>query len=81
MSNELKPCPFCGSDATLEYNENCGWQVYCDDRRCTVETSTYFRGTLEEAIEAWNTRHPITADDKMRAGMNIIYEMIMRGER
>ena len=44
MSNELKPCPFCGGDAALESKTRLGsggcdlfeWHVSC--RRCGVET-------------------------------------------
>ena len=53
--SELKPCPFCGSEASL---------VWMDDEEldlCWVEcgrcgASTVFCGQPELAIDAWNTR-------------------------
>lgn len=28
---ELKPCPFCGGHAILIYDNQEGYQIYCDD--------------------------------------------------
>jgi hypothetical protein len=47
--NELKPCPFCGSEAYITQDQ--GWQVNC---KVCCETSWY--NTPQEAIEAWNRR-------------------------
>ena len=58
MSEELKPCPFCGSkriapeifndddDVTVEYAISC--------LNCKAQSS-YFT-SFEDAINAWNTR-------------------------
>lgn len=63
--NELKPCPFCGNKAALEYDEkrnsidvvcsycNCimsGFYVYYRHRNGAFEE------TAEKAIEEWNRR-------------------------
>ena len=50
MSEELKPCPFCGGVA--EELGSCVHWISCAD--CRAESYTY--DTLEEAIEAWNRR-------------------------
>ena len=59
--SELKPCPFCGSEANLEtlegYCTNCmnnpdDYAVQCND--CVSSTDRY--SVPEEAIKAWNTR-------------------------
>ena len=62
MNNELKPCPFCGSEAVLEcrdedYNDD--WIVYCLnlDGECEFCPCTKYHETAEDAIEAWNTRY------------------------
>lgn len=57
---ELKPCPFCGSEADTAYNTRFNWQVFCTNDECFMNTITmYGKGTEEEAIEAWNRRAPI----------------------
>ena len=68
MSEKLKPCPFCGGEATYWLNNIGGISVGCltsyrgiDHPRCPVEPIvTTFRRDVEtakeEAIEAWNTR-------------------------
>ena len=50
--SELKPCPFCGGEATTMEIQYEGWTAMCVD--CPAETSYLF--TEEEAIEAWNRR-------------------------
>lgn len=69
MSEELKPCPFCGNDGRgpiehalhISYNEHdwreASWSPQCD--KCTA-TMGYFV-SKEEAIDAWNTRKEIAA--------------------
>ena len=65
---ELKPCPFCGGDATLQTTTNPraqrGWYPTCQTSNCpgmTIEQDeqggTHFDyWTKPEAIAAWNTR-------------------------
>lgn len=63
-TKEIKPCPFCGSDAGVlnmpEYNKLPVFQsvVYC--RRCNAKVTGWVRDTeaeaVESAIENWNTR-------------------------
>jgi Lar family restriction alleviation protein len=73
MNKELKPCPFCGGEATLyDYEES--RDIYDKETLGYVDTE-YFtkygvdcefcgcivadRNSEAEAIEAWNTRKPI----------------------
>ena len=51
MKNELKPCPFCGGQATLEREENDDWIVWC---RCGCVLGAF--GASDEAETAWNRR-------------------------
>lgn len=63
MATELRPCPFCGGEAEINFvppfvhprNGRKGlerWQIFCDS--CGVFTPGML--TKEEAIEAWNRR-------------------------
>ena len=60
MSEELKPCPFCGGEAEI-YNDGFGgnWAVRC---ACGAEVSGYIE-TEAEAVAAWNTRAERTCDE------------------
>lgn len=63
MTNELKPCPFCGSEAKLfTARGKCNQIVRCLE--CNV--SPGYRQTKKEAIEAWNTRAERTCHNKSR---------------
>lgn len=53
MSEELKPCPFCGSDDLLVVScAPLGWQVECADCYATGPAM----GSQAETREAWNRR-------------------------
>lgn len=58
MMHDLKPCPFCGGDATLEQNFELAWQIWCANENCTVLSETAIGSELD-SIAAWNRR----ADD------------------
>ena len=53
MSEQLKPCPFCGGEASNMHAYGLHERVYC--RKCFASTSTSFtdRG---KAFAAWNAR-------------------------
>ena len=63
---ELKPCPFCGCDATTVYAKR-GWKGECSNRfgTCTVNARTHYQPTKPQAIDAWNRRasEPLHPDD------------------
>jgi hypothetical protein len=54
MTEELKPCPFCGGEAKIGSfkgsKEN--WAVWCES--CCIPCSEKY--TIEETIKTWNTR-------------------------
>ncbi len=61
MSEELKPCPFCGKPAYMA-DHDCGWMVECINEKCHIQPMTRDAFHREaEAIKAWNTR---TQDNK-----------------
>lgn len=51
MTDELKPCPFCGGEAEITKNEMRVW-VHCT--KCYSDTNLY--QTQKEAVDAWNLR-------------------------
>lgn len=59
MSEELKPCPFCGGDADGG-NYVIEGAVWCKKCRCTIirkHTNKSYPGNgMEIAIRVWNTR-------------------------
>ena len=64
MSEEkLKPCPFCGGEATANESSWRGWWhgwVICKNCGATID-----KPTKEETIEAWNRRVPQTWTQKV----------------
>lgn len=56
MSDELKPCPFCGGEAkTIETKQ--GWHMNIEhEPTCFHKTEVDDEWTKAKAIEAWNTR-------------------------
>ena len=61
MSEELKPCPFCGEKLRLQNNYYSGplWKRINNSFRVECpkcNASTYEFTTAEQAIEAWNRR-------------------------
>jgi len=57
--SELKPCPFCGSEADV-HPHNFGdskktdYTIYCSNKDCGSSFCWY--DTPEESIKAWNKR-------------------------
>lgn len=53
MTEELKPCPFCGGRVELRRDMQGFIIIECD----SCKTSTYiFRKKTADIVEAWNTR-------------------------
>lgn len=64
MSEELKPCPFCGSPA-----EQFAGDTYCTGRQCAA----IIQATTKDCSgKRWNTRTP---DPKLTEAMSLIGEM------
>ncbi|MBQ9564189.1 MAG: Lar family restriction alleviation protein [Synergistaceae bacterium] len=58
MTDKLKPCPFCGGEAVLDFVDDDAWYVHCIDYDgdCDMRPHTKSYETPEEAIEVWNRR-------------------------
>ena len=61
MTDELKPCPFCGGEAHISASSD-GYGVECWNRRC-IDMQMDELPTEAEAIDAWNTRAERTCRD------------------
>ena len=71
MSNELKPCPFCGGEPTVDGPENhvapgvgVGYAVYCNNEDCYLggmDAPLFYRW-FSEAVAAWNARAERTCE-------------------
>lgn len=57
MSYDLKPCPFCGGEAskTPDPSHSTGWEVGCFSGKCDIEPHVW-AVHLETAVMQWNTR-------------------------
>lgn len=58
MTEDLKPCPFCGSPATLYEFGDCHprYVVYCDNDHCMFSGELLAIYKENIAVEKWNTR-------------------------
>ena len=81
MTEELKPCPFCGGNGSYS-NAGFGFIVKC--RKCGSKTSIQESG--KEAAEAWNSRsienelsEKITKLEKENELLRFTLEDIARG--
>ena len=61
MTEQLKPCPFCGGSALANNGPSYLWYVQCQE--CRIDGA--IRPTKFEAIEAWNRRAQPTAESKI----------------
>lgn len=58
-ASDLKPCPFCGGEATLRYSL-IGMDAYVKCYNCEVSTTMYKgidrESSEQSAVAAWNRR-------------------------
>ncbi len=65
----LKPCPYCGGDATLFGTTLEGW-VGCTNRACPAQPSVFPKSTGGKDIAAaWNTRAADTVNADLLAAL------------
>jgi Lar family restriction alleviation protein len=68
MSEELKPCPFCGSDAVMGKIGGFDQFYYVDCTDC--ETGTGGVDSETEAADQWNRRAPDPLLDAIHVAVN-----------
>jgi len=61
MSDELKPCPWCGGEAEIVVGTDSGtsedyWLARCVEKTCEVSPRIASYDCAEDAIRIWNTR-------------------------
>ena len=57
MENELKPCPFCGGDAIIDYGMGINkYWVLCDNEKCGLRPMTDAYANKSVAKKVWNRR-------------------------
>ncbi len=76
MSEELKPCPFCGSDATMAYRSMA--VISCTECPASVTVDIHpgiftsweaqERREKSRAIQAWNRRITVAGRNAMKEG-------------
>jgi hypothetical protein len=71
MTENIKPCPFCGELPGISQDENAYedgifWTVECMNEDCRVYVKTVNFNTKGKAIEAWNIRIPSPVDTRER---------------
>ena len=58
----LKPCPFCGGEATAEFGividkVITDWNViYCENPKCRIRPTTDWHKTKAVVVREWNRR-------------------------
>ena len=58
--DKLKPCPFCGSEAsiTTKHLPEEAWIIECSKHTCPASYMIgWWYDTIDEAIKFWNTRY------------------------
>lgn len=80
MSKELKPCPFCGGDASLIVKTFFGlpeedvYTVACND----CNSRSRYSDDRKETVKVWNTRHAEEISRYRRALHNLKEDCTLR---
>lgn len=75
MTEELKPCPFCGGVEILRANAMFGWVCLC--RSCSARGPSPNNATDVEAAAAWNTRAESAGQKPYPVALETFYELII----
>jgi hypothetical protein len=72
---ELLPCPFCGGEPSVRYNEYSSGKDFfaeCDNPGCNVRPVTMAWESEEVLAEHWNKRPPAPAPSELNAAENLL---------
>lgn len=84
MSDELRPCPFCGSAAKWENGRvhddgPTYYQIVCTNKTCAIQTpNAYDSQQVAALIERWNTRAEPDHDRGRDAPIQPTFEQVIR---
>ena len=76
---DLRPCPFCGGEPTLNRCDFCGelvFTIYCDNDDCREVAATDDYETEAEAAAAWNRRAVETCEVKQLDALTQTLSMV-----
>ena len=84
MSEELKPCPFCGGEAEFHTDKGFTGELYgwvgcgqCDATSCQIDVRS-MQPEETHPIAAWNTRHTIETQaaeiEELRAQLKTVLD-------
>lgn len=54
--SELKPCPFCGSEAIVYYPAHNTVAILCSKWKCGAQISMGDARNIDKVVERWNRR-------------------------
>ena len=78
MQNKLLPCPFCGGEAEVNYNESTSlipfFIVLCRECGCKQSGSI----SKEAVINAWNTRKPM---ERIVERLEVLHELVNMNQK
>ena len=70
-SDELKPCPFCGDEATTDKYEG-EWYLSHKPKKGKCCPADDGHKTKAKATAAWNTRHSPVTPEEAREALNYL---------
>ena len=56
MGEKIRPCPFCGKEASAYKVEIGAYQVTCVNEACPIVVRTFLTRTEDEAVKIWTKR-------------------------
>ena len=80
MEEQLKTCPFCGSEAEIVRNGSGSYFVRCTNRQCAAKTRLYHENETGARM-SWNKRAEPTCDREALLSLEAdIEEALARAE-